>query len=94
MARNYPDSPAGHARAMRDADDAELKRLGHVVKWTRGHGVRWLRKDPGWRAWCERCGGVARVAYCGDGAGYRSYEEAMEKKFGSGPRRCTPGRGR
>lgn len=89
---SYPDTPAGRARELRDADDAYLSGLGHRMKWTRGHGLRWLKGDPGYRGTCERCGGVARLASLGDTVGYRGYEGAMAKRFGSGARRCTRGR--
>lgn len=88
----YPDTPAGHARAMRDGDVRDLERLGHRVKWTRGHGLRGAKGAPGYTGRCELCGGVVRVAYLGDGVGQRTYEAPMAKKFMYGPRRCTRGR--
>ena len=94
MARkpSYPDTPAGHARAMRDGEDAHLARLGHRMTWTRGHGARLAKGAPGYKGRCGLCGGIARVAWLGNGVGYSGYEGAMEKKFLTGPRRCTRGR--
>jgi hypothetical protein len=76
--RTYPDTPAGRARQLRDADDAYLSDRGHSLKWRRGHGVRWLRGEQGWRGRCERCGDLIAVADLGGGghAVYRSYTDA------------------
>ena len=87
--RTCPATPAGQAWRSRDAEDAHL---GHRVTWARGHGVSWLKGDPGYRGICEACGGVARLAWLGDGVGYRRYEGAMARKFSTGPRKCTTGR--
>jgi hypothetical protein len=84
--------PAGQARRSRDAEDAYLTRLGHRMTWTRGHGVSWLKGDPGYRGICELCGGVARLAWLGDSAGYHGYEGAMARKLRCGARKCTRGR--
>jgi hypothetical protein len=92
MARTYPATPAGHAREIRDVEDAYLTRLGHRMRWARGHGVSWLKGDPGHRGTCELCGGVARLAWLGDHVRYAGYEGAMARKLGGGPRKCTRGR--
>jgi hypothetical protein len=90
--RSYPVSPAGAARRMRDAEDTYLTALGHRMTWRTGHGESWLNPDPGYRGTCQLCGGVARLAWLGDGAGYHGYEGAMAKMYLCGPRRCTKGR--
>lgn len=87
-----PDTPAALARAMRNGEDAYLTGIGHRMKWTRGHGVRHLKGEPGWKGHCEFCGGICRVAYLGNGVGHTSFEGAMAKKFLTGPKRCTRGR--
>jgi hypothetical protein len=88
----YPATPAGQARRLRDSEDAYLAGLGHDMTWRVGHGARWLKGDPGYRGTCGLCGGVARLAWLGDGVGYHGYEGAMAKKMFSGPRKCTRGR--
>jgi hypothetical protein len=91
--RTYPPTPAGQVRRLRDSEDAYLARLGHDMTWRPGHGKSsFLKGDPGYRGRCERCGGVARLAWLGDGVGYHGYEGAMAKKMFSGPRKCTRGR--
>ena len=87
-----PGTPTGLARALRNGEDAYLTGIGHRMKWTRGHGERWLKNAPGWKGQCEFCGGVCRLAWLGNGTGFTSFEGAMAKKFLKGPRRCTRGR--
>jgi len=91
--RSYPDTPAGRARRLRDADDAYLAARGHSLKWRRGHGVSWLKGEQGWRGRCERCGDLVTVADLGsDGAAYRSYADADGTPRSM--RKCTTARRR
>jgi hypothetical protein len=87
LRRSYPDTPAGHARQLRDADDARLAERGHRVKWRRGHGQRWLKGDPGFTGRCERCGDVMRVAAVEPGGAWRHYEDAAGKQHNM--RKCS-----
>ena len=85
--RNYPDTPSGHARALRDREADVMSRKGHVLNWRRGHGQRWLRGCPGFTGACERCGDLVRVASTGSNTMYLAYEDAWGKPHG--PRRCS-----
>lgn len=86
MARTYPDTPAGRARRLRDAEDARLTARGHSVKWRRGHGQRWLKGCPGWTGRCETCGDVIKLAAVDSGV-FHEYVDASERPHNM--RNCT-----
>jgi hypothetical protein len=76
-----------HARVLKASEDAYQTRLGHAMRWTSRHGVRWLKSDPGYKGVCTRCGDVRWVIPTGGNTAYFGSEDASGKHVWAG-RKC------
>jgi hypothetical protein len=66
---SYPDTPAGHARALRDSFGALLTSCGHVMTWQK------LKNRNAYSGRCRNCTGKIRVLVTSDGLTEVTYPE-------------------